>query len=77
MEPAFLLDATLLLPQLKYKIIFEKFDSLKVGESFILHNSHDPKPLYHQLKSHRGNRFDWTYLQSGPKVWNVMIKKTR
>ncbi|MDO1450851.1 DUF2249 domain-containing protein [Rhodocytophaga aerolata] len=76
MEPSFILDATILLPHSKHKILFEKFDSLKVGGSFIVKNDHHTKSFYHLLKSHRGDRFEWKYLQSGPVVWKVIIQKT-
>jgi len=48
---------------------------LKEGESFIIHNDHDPKPLYYQLIGERGNIFSWKYLESGPEFWEVQIKK--
>ncbi|WP_394351974.1 DUF2249 domain-containing protein [Rhodocytophaga rosea] len=68
MESSFILDVTLLLPHIKHKILFEKFDNLKVGESFILKNDHHIKSFYHLLKSHRGDRFEWKSLQDGPVV---------
>lgn len=77
MDPLFILDVTTLQPNTKHKIIFQKCDDLNIGESFILHNDHDPKPVYHLLKSHRGDKFDWEYLQSGPHVWNIIIKRKR
>ncbi len=48
METIDILDVTLLEPRLKHPTIFEKFDSLEKGETFIIHNDHDPKPLYYQ-----------------------------
>jgi regulator of cell morphogenesis and NO signaling len=69
------LDVTQIEPRLKHPTIFQKFDSLKGGEGFIIHNDHDPKPLYYQLLGERGNIFDWTYLESGPEIWEVHIKK--
>lgn len=69
------LDVTLLAPQFKHSTIFAKFDALKPGESLILHNDHDPKPLYYQLVAQRGQIFDWEYLQEGPTVWKINIAK--
>lgn len=62
-------------PALKHPTIFRKFDSLKEGESFLIINDHDPKPLYYQLLAERGNIFNWEYLEQGPEVWRVHIKK--
>ena len=62
-------------PALKHPTIFRKFDSLLEGESFVIVNDHDPKPLYYQLLAERGNIFSWDYLEQGPEVWKVYIKK--
>jgi regulator of cell morphogenesis and NO signaling len=62
-------------PAQKHPTIFRKFDQLNVGESFIIINDHDPKPLYYQLLAERGNIFNWEYLEQGPEVWRVHIKK--
>lgn len=69
------LDVTQIEPRLKHPTIFEKFDALSGGESFILHNDHDPKPLYYQLIAERGQVFDWEYLTEGPAVWEIKISK--
>jgi len=69
------LDVTVIEPRLKHPTIFEKFDSLKSGEAFIIYNDHDPKPLYYQLLGERGQIFDWDYLENGPQVWQVKIAK--
>ncbi len=41
-----ILDVTQIEPRLKHPTIFQKFADLKEGESFIIHNNHNPKPLY-------------------------------
>ncbi|MGV3539223.1 MAG: iron-sulfur cluster repair di-iron protein [Rufibacter sp.] len=69
------LDVTILEPRLKHPTIFQWFDALKGGEAFIIHNDHDPKPLYYQLLGERGNVFKWEYLEQGPEVWEVKISK--
>lgn len=71
------LDVTKIEPRLKHPTIFEHFDALKAGQSFTIHNDHDPKPLYYQLLGERGNIFTWEYLQSGPEVWLVNIVKNK
>lgn len=62
-------------PVLKHPTIFRKFDSLGSGEAFVIINDHDPKPLYYQLLAERGNIFSWYYLEQGPEIWKVHIKK--
>jgi len=75
MENTNILDATLIEPRLKHPTIFARFDELKPCETFMLHNDHDPKPLYYQLVAQRGDIFTWDYLEQGPEWWKVKITK--
>ncbi|MGV3509416.1 MAG: iron-sulfur cluster repair di-iron protein [Sphingobacteriaceae bacterium] len=75
METILTLDVTKIEPRFKHPQIFEKFDSLNPNQAFILHNDHDPKPLYYQLLGERGKTFTWEYLSSGPEIWEVKIGK--
>src|SRR6185503_18067162 len=75
MEILDVLDVTVIEPRLKHPTIFEKFDSLEPEEGFVIHNDHDPKPLYYQLLAERGQTFTWEYLENGPEVWQVKIAK--
>lgn len=75
MENSNILDVTVIEPRFKHPTIFNKFDSISDGESFTIHNDHDPKPLYYQLLAERGQIFTWEYLESGPQVWRVRITK--
>jgi regulator of cell morphogenesis and NO signaling len=70
-----ILDVTKLAPQQKHPTIFERYDNLKSGESLILHNDHDPKPLYYQLVGLRGEVFTWEYLEQGPAFFRIKITK--
>src|SRR3954452_17515681 len=70
-----ILDVTKIEPRLKHPTIFEYFDRLDAGEKLIIHNDHDPKPLYYQMLGERGNCFTWKYLLDGPEVWEVEICK--
>lgn len=69
------LDIRLVPPREKHPTIFKTFDDLRVGEGFTLVNDHDPFPLRHQFEATRRGQFEWTYLQSGPAVWRVLIEK--
>lgn len=62
-------------PKLKHPTIFKVFDALDGGESLIIHNDHDPKPVYYQLLGERGDVFIWEYLEEGPEFWDVRITK--
>ncbi|WP_242920132.1 iron-sulfur cluster repair di-iron protein [Pontibacter liquoris] len=70
-----IIDVTVIEPRLKHPTIFDRFDNLKGGESLIIHNDHDPKPVYYQLLGERGNIFKWQYLEQGPEIWEVLITK--
>ena len=69
------LNVTLIEPSLKHPTIFKYFDALKPGQGFLISNDHDPKPLFYQLQSQRGDVFTWSYLEKGPQLWKVHIKK--
>ncbi len=60
-------------PQQKHALIFKVFESLKPGGTFIIHNNHDPKPVYHQLQAMHGDVFTWEYLQEGPQWWDIRV----
>ncbi len=68
------IDVRVIEPKYKHMRIFERFDELNKGESLLIINDHDPKPLYYQLLAERGNIFNWTYLLNGPDEWRVDIE---
>lgn len=69
-------DARVLpIPQ-KHPTIFRTFEDLPVGEAMLLVNDHDPKPLYYQFAAERTGQFEWRYLENGPEVWQVEIRRT-
>jgi regulator of cell morphogenesis and NO signaling len=70
------LDVRNLAPRFRHPMIFETFDALRPGDSFVLVNDHDPKPLLYQFKFERSDAFGWRYLEEGPEVWSVEITKT-
>ncbi|MDV3309974.1 MAG: iron-sulfur cluster repair di-iron protein [Cyclobacteriaceae bacterium] len=70
-----MLDATLLEPRVKHPVIFQFFERLLPGQSFILRNDHDPKPLYYQMIGELGNVVGWEYLEQGPEWWQVRITR--
>jgi len=69
------LDVTAIIPRERHPLIFRTFDGLDQGDSFILTNDHDPKPLYYSFLHEREGLFGWEYLEQGPMVWKVKISK--
>ncbi len=67
------LDVRQIPPPQKHPTIFQTFENLTPGQSFILVNDHDPKPLYYQFENERQGQFSWEYLERGPEVWQVQI----
>ncbi len=59
----------------KHSTIFRTFEALNSGETLILVNDHDPKPLYYQFAAEKAGQFEWNYLERGPHVWKVAIEK--
>src|SRR5574341_724383 len=68
-------DARILPIREKHPTIFRTFEGLKSGETMLLVNDHDPKPLYYQFAAERTGQFEWRYLESGPDVWKVQIRR--
>lgn len=62
-------------PQLKHKVIFETFESLKQGEAMLIVNDHDPRPLRFQFESMHGGSYTWEYVEQGPEIYRVKIGK--
>lgn len=69
----FVINVPILEPQQKHASIFQVFDSMMPGEAFIIHNDHDPKPMYYQLLSERGEIFTWEYVTEGPQWWDIKV----
>lgn len=66
-------DVRTIAPAQRHPMIFGAFEALAAGESFVLVNDHDPKPLYYQFQAEYTGQFTWDYLERGPAVWRVRI----
>jgi uncharacterized protein (DUF2249 family) len=60
-------------PKRRHELIFETFTDLPVGQTYVLVNDHDPKPLRYQFDAENAGEFSWDYLEQGPEVWRVRI----
>ena len=69
------LDVRVIPPREKHPTIFQTFKALDAGESFVLVNDHDPKPLRYQFEFEHEGEFGWKYLERGPAVWRVEISR--
>ncbi len=70
------LDVRQEIPARRHELIFATYGALAPGESFVLVNDHDPKPLYYQLSAEHTGEFSWDYLAEGPEEWRVRIGRT-
>lgn len=64
-------------PARRHDMVFEAFDDLKPGESFVFVNDHDPKPLYYQMEAENTEPFKWEYLMTMPNEWKVKVMKLK
>ena len=74
-QKPFEMDVTALESGQRHPLVIEHFDALREGESIVVINDHDSKPLYYQLLALRGNAFTWDYITQGPETWKVLIEK--
>jgi uncharacterized protein (DUF2249 family) len=70
-----ILDLRSIAPRDRHPLIFQKFDKLAPGQSFVLVNDHDPRPLFYQFNFERAGTFTWEYLEEGPEAWRVRLGK--
>jgi len=70
-----ILDVREMVPKDRHSKIFGTFKELKPGESFVLINDHEPKPLLYQFQAEHHGEFNWWPLETGPQVWRVAIAK--
>jgi uncharacterized protein (DUF2249 family) len=68
-------DVRNMVPRERHPLIFATIDELAAGETMLLINDHDPKPLYYRLMAERAGQVGWEYIENGPTVWQVQITK--
>jgi uncharacterized protein (DUF2249 family) len=63
-------------PKHRFGTIMAAYDALPSGRSMELVVDHDPKCMYYTLRATRGeDTFGFVYLEEGPEVWRVEVKK--
>jgi len=70
------IDVRNLKPQRRHETLLDVFEELAAGEGFVLVNDHDPKPLYHELRSMHGDVVGWEYASRDSSEWRVETTKT-
>ena len=69
------LDVRSMSPWERHPKIFEIFESLAPGDSLLLVNDRDPRPLHYQFMMEHSGRFEWDSQEKGPQQWEATIKK--
>ena len=69
------LDVRTLPHATRHSTIFGRLDELAAGETFVIRNDHDPKPLRFQTDAQWPGAFEWSYLEAGPAQWRVAITR--
>jgi uncharacterized protein (DUF2249 family) len=59
----------------KHPAIFQAYDALTAGESFVLINNHDPRHLRDEFNTDHPGSYGWDYLTKGPEAWRIRISK--
>ena len=59
----------------RHPLVFAAFDRLAVGESFVIHNDHDPQPLRMQIEQMRQGEMNWEYIERGPETFSIRITR--
>jgi len=59
----------------RHSTVFYAFDSLGVGESFLLVNDHDTRPLRAQMEQLRPGELAWEYEVQGPHEFRIKVSR--
>jgi uncharacterized protein (DUF2249 family) len=71
------LDARTIEPKDRFATITTAYGSIPAGGVLTLTVDHDPKCMYYALRATEPEgSFLFSYLESGPEVWRVEVRKT-
>jgi uncharacterized protein (DUF2249 family) len=70
-----LIDVRTIAPAERHPRIFGVLTALAPGGSMHVATDHDPRPLHYQIETRYPDQFQWQYLEQGPDVWRVEIKR--
>ena len=61
----------------KQKAIFDTIDALSVGQSIMLVNDHDPKPMRNLINTKFPDQFTWEYSLKTQEVIKIIITRIK
>jgi uncharacterized protein (DUF2249 family) len=70
-----LIDVTTIPHAERHATIFAVLTALQPGGLMQITNDHDPRPLHFQIENRWPDQFLWRYIEQGPDVWHVEIKR--
>lgn len=50
-------------------VLFERLDDLGAGDHLFVLSADDPEPLRRKIDEWCPDEFDWSWIDSGPRVW--------
>jgi uncharacterized protein (DUF2249 family)/quercetin dioxygenase-like cupin family protein len=59
----------------RHPLVFERFDGLALGESFVLTTDHNPVLLDRELENTRPGQATWEHLNRGPVKYRIRIRR--
>ncbi len=59
----------------RHATIFGLLPRLAGGQALVLSVDHDPQPLRYQLEALAPDRYAWEYLERGPEVWRIAVRR--
>ena len=59
----------------RHSLVFERFDALEPGESFVVINDHNPIQLNREFESARPGQAAWEHLNRGPDRYRIRIRR--
>ena len=69
------IDVASLPPGTCGRTIVATYERLLPGEALEIVVDHDPAPLRQRFAVERPGESDWSYLEFGPRVWRVRVKR--
>lgn len=59
----------------RHTTIFGLLQHLAPRQALVITVDHDPQPLRHRLEAVHADEFGWEYLEKGPAVWRIAIRR--
>jgi uncharacterized protein (DUF2249 family)/quercetin dioxygenase-like cupin family protein len=74
-EPERVIDLSALPRPERHPVVFNAFDQLAIGDSFIIASDHDPQPLRLQIEQLRAGEMCWDYLRQEPGDYRIRLTR--